>query len=307
LLITFKINNSPVLSYTNVSYVTNVAPTTNGTIMLGYSDPWDDVGDLSPGNGEGKVIYDNVSVVAISAPVIITNPTSVVVGVTSNATFSVVASTITGITNYQWYLGNNAISGATNSSYTLTASATNYGSYSVVVSDGAYSTLSAPATATPPAFVITVQPANQIAVVGGSATFSVTAPTFSGVTNYQWSSNAVAIVGGTNRTITLSALLAGSFGNPYSVVVNDGFTTNTSANATVVAGNRPALTSPVSSTGKVVYTYNTQVGPNYVVEFKTNLNSVAWVPYRTNAGTGGSISVTNSTTNSASFFRVRLQ
>lgn len=81
-LLTWKINNTVVLRYFNTNAFT--APYTNGAIMLGYNDPWDDIGNQSAGSGEACVIYDNVKVVALAASPFITPSLS---GSTLNLTF----------------------------------------------------------------------------------------------------------------------------------------------------------------------------------------------------------------------------
>ncbi|HQL80318.1 MAG TPA: PA14 domain-containing protein [Verrucomicrobiota bacterium] len=131
-LVTLRINHTTVLQYNNT------VAETSGNIMLGYNDAYDSVG-----NSLG-VIYDNVRVVQIYPPTIVTQPASTVVPAGGTANFSVVASgSTTGFTNYQWQFNGVAIPGATGSSLTLNnVQLANYGAYSVVVSDGVYSVTS---------------------------------------------------------------------------------------------------------------------------------------------------------------------
>ena len=54
--------------------------------------------------------------------------------------------------------------------------------------------------------------------------------------------------------------------------------------------------------------FPTEVGPNYIVEYKTNITDAAWIPLSTNAGTGSAVNVTDSVSNAATrFYRVRIQ
>ena len=54
--------------------------------------------------------------------------------------------------------------------------------------------------------------------------------------------------------------------------------------------------------------FNTEVGPNYVVNYKTNLLQPNWIPVSTNAGTGGLINVTNTiTSTNQGFYQLQLQ
>jgi len=79
-------------------------------------------------------------------------------------------------------------------------------------------------------------------------------------------------------------------------------------NLNVVALNPlPTITSPALIGGNFLLSYNTEVGPAYVVDFKENLTDVAWLPVSTNNGTGGIITVTNAALGSSGFYRVRLQ
>ncbi|HZZ20386.1 MAG TPA: immunoglobulin domain-containing protein [Opitutaceae bacterium] len=81
-----------------------------------------------------------------AAPQIQTQPASQSVTTGGSATFSVSAVGSTAL-SYQWNFNNNAISGATGSSYTVSgAQASDAGSYSVTVTDNAGSTTSSSAT-----------------------------------------------------------------------------------------------------------------------------------------------------------------
>src|SRR6185369_7618598 len=72
---------------------------------------------------------------AATAPTITTQPASQTVTAGSNATFSVVASGTAPLT-YQWLFNGTNISGATNSSLTLTnVQSANAGSYTVTVTN----------------------------------------------------------------------------------------------------------------------------------------------------------------------------
>jgi len=64
--ITWKMDNVEILSFINTNK--NISGFTNrsGKIMLGYNDPWDDIGNGSANSGEAAVIYDNVRVIALA-------------------------------------------------------------------------------------------------------------------------------------------------------------------------------------------------------------------------------------------------
>lgn len=237
--------NSPTLSFTNI---TN---SSNGVYFCTVS------------NLAGSATSNNITlnVVAPVTLAITSQPVSETVYATQTATFSVSANG-SGTLAYQWYTGTpgsgTAISGATSSSYTTGALTTgNSGTqYYATVSDpnctnttvtstGATLTVSGTDTAVPPTIV--VQPAGQIATVGGTATFSVTAsgsPTLA----YQWYrvpySNVEAMTAGTlitgatgtSYTVPTSATTQANDGDDYYVVVTNGYGTATSIRAVLAVG-----------------------------------------------------------------------
>ena len=308
-LITWKINNTVILSYYNTNPVASSA--TSGTVMVGYCDPWDSVANGSAGSGEGCAIIDNLQVVQLSNLPVIAGPTNALANLGGSATFAVTASTLTGVTNYQWYLNNVAIAGATGSSLTVNpVVAASFGNYLVTVNDGVYTAWSTNATlASASGPVIVTPPSNLAAVVGGSPTFSVTASTSSGTTNYQWTYYGTNLTGKTASTLTLANVQPVSFGGPYAVIVSDGLTSVTSTPAaTLTLASSPSIASPAAPGGtSFVLSFNTQIGPAYVVDFKTNLTDAVWKALETNNGTGGIITVTNTANSAHGFYRVRLQ
>jgi parallel beta-helix repeat protein len=167
------------------------------------------------------------------------------------------ANSGTGLT-YQWRNNGTAISGATASTYTATAS----GSYTVVVTSNGCSTTSA-ATAV----AVTSAPAATI-TAGGPTTFcsggsvALSANTGTGLT-YQWRLNGNAISGATASTYTASA--AGT----YTVVVANGGCSTTSAGTTVAVNAAPSATITAGGAtafctgGSVVLSANTGTGFTY--------------------------------------------
>jgi hypothetical protein len=306
-LITWKVNNTVIFSYPNTNLV--AGSYTNGTIMLGYTDPWDDLGNGSATSGEAGVIYDNVRVVSLSPPSITTQPSSIVAAAGTTTNLSVVATTVTGVTNYQWTKNGANVAGATSSTLNFAPLvSTSYGTYTVIIYDGAYSTTSASVTVTPPTPFINTQPKSRAAVQGSSPTFSVVATTFSGVTNYQWQYYGTNLSGKTTATLTLAGVQPISFGGPYTVNVSDGTTTITSAPPAFLTFAVPqTLTNSVS--GSILsMTFGTEFGPSYIVEYKTNLTDLTWTTLTTKAGTGNPATATDSLNNAPTrFYRIRLQ
>jgi len=145
----------------------------------------------------------------------------------SNATFTVAPkSTVT--VYYQWLFKDQNLPNATSSSYTIfNAQLKDQGNYRVRVENIYGSVLSDPATLT--VYVkptITVQPTNQSAVVGGSATFSVVASGYPSL-NYQWRFNDRNIIWATNSDYTINSVQATN-GGTYSVLVTNHYGSATS-------------------------------------------------------------------------------
>ena len=292
----WSLNGTNIANATNATYSFTVTPASFGTYAWSVND------------GNYLVTSSNATL-RPPALVINTQPiSSLVLPVNTATNLSVAVSTYSGVTNYQWQFNSVNLSGATTNPLNLTIRSTNYGVYRVIVSDGWNTNISTTATISPPLPVINVAPSTRAAVLGSSASFSVVATTYSGLTNYQWMYYATNLPAATNRTLTLSNLQAASFGGPYTVRVNDGTTSITSAPpATLTVAASPRLSSPVLLSAGLTFNYGTEVGPSYVVDFKSALTNGAWVPVRTNAGTGGLINVTNATSGSQGYFRIRLQ
>jgi hypothetical protein len=129
---------------------------------------------------------------------------------------------------YQWQWNGTNIANATNATLVLTnVQFTNWGNYTVLVSNGCAVTISSNAVLSvgrPPR--IMEQPASQSVELNCGATFSVSAcgaPPLS----YQWWSNGVAMAAQTNATLTIASVQAADFGS-YSVTVSNGFGTTPS-------------------------------------------------------------------------------
>ena len=181
------------------------------------------------------------------APSITTQPLGQSLGLGTSATFTVVA-TGTSPLAYQWSKNGTAITGATAASLTFSSlSASDVGSYTVVVSNALGSVGSSAASLTvisPP--IITVQPANQTVIAGAPFTLSVTASGAAPLT-YQWSKNGTAITGATSPTFALTSSAALDAGS-YRVVVSTPGASVTSNTVTVTVNTPPRITTqPPSS------------------------------------------------------------
>src|SRR5205823_2020394 len=134
----------------------------------------------------------------------------------TTANFSV-SATGTGLA-YQWFKGSSIVSGETGSSLSLAnVSATNAGTYSVVVSGTCGNSLTTSPTLTVNQNVaVTTTPMSQTNCPGTTASFSVSA-TGTGLT-YQWFKGSSIVASETGSSLSLANVSATNAGI-YSVVV----------------------------------------------------------------------------------------
>jgi hypothetical protein len=143
---------------------------------------------------------------------------------------------------YQWNKDFVPITGATNSTYTLTSATTNdAGKYSLKVSSPFISSTSNLRDVVVYEPVrITTQPASQVLPAGGTASFNVVAEGGSGLT-YRWRLNGSALPGATNNTLTVGPVGLANLGN-YTAVVSNAYSSATSDVATLQMS--PTITVP---------------------------------------------------------------
>jgi hypothetical protein len=251
----------------------------------------------------------------VPPPVIGTQPTSIVapVGTSTNLTV-VVTSTSTGVTNYQWQRNQSDIPGATSATLNFPGLVfTNYGDYRVRVDDGGLIVYSSTVTVRPPPPSVATSPTDKTVVAGLATSLSGLGITYSGVTNYQWMKGSpltnVAGANYTNITAATLNILSVQLTNagPYALRISDGynFVTSSVANLTVIS---PPIISLSLSGTTLNLSFATEVGSQYVTEWKGALTNGPWNPLVTNAGTGGVITVPTSTVpDQQRFYRVRLQ
>jgi hypothetical protein len=225
-------------------------------------------------NGAGSVVSNAVTlnVITPTTLAITSQPVSVTVYATQTATFAV-SATGTGTLTYQWYTGTpgsgTIIPGATSATYTTGAlAAGNSGTtYYVKVTDpnctdttltssAATLTVNSADTSVPPS--ITIQPTGEIASVGGTATFSVTASgpgTPPNNLTYQWyrvpyettayiaangpTAGIAIATNGTSSTYTVPSTETAltNDGDNYYVMVQNAYGGAISVNAPLAVGN----------------------------------------------------------------------
>ncbi len=201
----------------------------------------------SCGGSSAETAANSITVTTIAAaPSIATQPAAATVTAGQAATFTV-SATGGGTLAYQWRKDGVAIAGATTSTWT----ATDAGSYDVVVTNSAGSVTCTTATLTVAsasgAPVIVAQPSSQSVAVGASVTLTVSV-SGTGAMAYQWRRDGVAIAGATAVSYTIAIAKASDAGS-YDVVITNASGSATSAAATL------AITAAASTTPQSLAAY----------------------------------------------------
>ena len=181
------------------------------------------------------------------APSIITQPQDQTVSLGGTATFSVTAGGSEPL-SYQWYYNTNTpLPNATDPTLTITnVQLTNAGTYFVTVSNLAGGIVSSNAVLTintnPAGPVFVSQPASQVVLLGGTASFTASATGTQPIT-YQWNKDSTPIPGATSSTLTLTNVQPGDEGS-YTVTASNTVSTATSSAAVLTV----TTTVPVANT-----------------------------------------------------------
>jgi len=213
-------------------------------------------------NEFGVVTSSNATLTVIDGPVIVTQPVSLTVNATSNATFTV---GYTGTApSFQWYKGASPMPGEIAPGLTLlNVSQLDAASYSVVLSNAAGVVTSAAATLTViDGPVITGDPQSITNNAGTTATFVVAHDGSPSV--YRWLKNGtnlsdgLNIYGATSSSLTLSNVFGVDQG-VYSVVLSNSAAVVTSAGATLTVIDPFIAAQPVGVTNITGSTVNFSV------------------------------------------------
>ena len=253
-------------------------------------------------------------------PTINTQPISIVAAAGTTTNLAVNATTATGLATYQWQVNNGNTGANSNKLFFAPVAFGNYSTnYRVIISDGALSVTSAVVSVTPPAPTFVTSPTNKAVPRGLATSIAFVPSTYSGQTNYQWQLSSANVPAGGNyggttaQTLTIASMNPTNVG-PYKLIVNDGFTKNasggllslTSSVANLTIASNPVVAT-VRSGSSLSLQFPSELGPQYVTEWKGALTNGAWSQMVTNAGTGGLITVTTNTLSPQRFFRIRMQ
>ncbi|MDR3460674.1 MAG: immunoglobulin domain-containing protein [Verrucomicrobiae bacterium] len=187
-------------------------------------------------------------------PSIITQPQDQYISPGGSAIFSVLAGGSEPL-SYQWYYNTNTVlTNATDATLTIANVQTgNAGSYSVTISNLAGGITSSNAfltlNTTPVAPAFSSQPASQIVLVGGIASFNAMANGTAPI-SYQWNKNGVPIAGATSTALNVTNVQAGDSGSSYTVTASNSVSSVTSSVAILtVTTTVPVANSAYNLTG----------------------------------------------------------
>ena len=245
--VSLLMNGSPVLS----SFaITNGGNYTNGTVMLGYLDPVNDVSDSS-----AFVYYSNLRVVELS-PYILTQPLSLIATQGANVTLTAPTAFASAPMTNVWYTG---LTGPLVPVSTNVAAATNMpGTLSLVnVQTGTnffpvFSDIAGSVTGVVSVLEVIQGPTNLAAKAGTTVQFAVTPTGQAAPTSYQWKfgtttlANSSHYAGVTTSVLTITNVQSADIGVYSVVVVNANGTVTPSA--TLTLGPSGVTVTPASRT-----------------------------------------------------------
>ncbi|HTY87434.1 MAG TPA: immunoglobulin domain-containing protein, partial [Candidatus Acidoferrum sp.] len=188
-------------------------------------------------DSEIKALYQAGSLGKCSSipPVVASQPASQTVYAGGATSFTVAAGGSTPL-SLQWVCNGTNVTGATNSSLSLTnVQFSQAGTYNVGITNAYGSVVSSNASLTVLALAILTQPADQAAVVGQPASFSVIADSVAPL-HYQWRANGTNIIGSTNATLNLAKAQFSQAGN-YAVLITNIYGSLLSSNAVLRVNN----------------------------------------------------------------------
>ena len=290
----WRCNGTNIPGATNASLVKmNVLPADAGSYAVLVSNLVSSV--LSP-----------VSLTVYTNPIITAQPFNQSIMVSSNASFTVSASSSTPL-QYQWYFNTNTLLvGATNATYTINnAQMTNSGTYTVVVRDDFGATSSVPAYLfLNVAWAITQQPqpTNVVAFVGSSISYTVAvsgAPPFW----FRWrmNYNSYTNIGpqsATNHVFTFSSVQLTNAGR-WDVGVTNLANSSTKYSSNVFLTVMDPLTNQTARPGSnALFSFNTSTWapasttqPTYALKYQWWFNGTNLVGFGTNLSTLTNISL----------------
>jgi outer membrane protein assembly factor BamB len=194
----------------------------------------------------GYTISSNTAVVTANTPPSVSiTPNSTTIDIGQSKQFTSIISNGTLPFDYQWYLNNAPVTGATNPSWTFTpASAGSYNVYLNVTDDVGVKAKSNVATVTVnTAPSVSVSPTSAVMDVGQSKIFTSTPTGGTTPFTYQWYLNTTAVTGTNSSTWSFAPNSSGLYNIHVNVTDSAGFTAKSNIAAVTV---NPALTVAIS-------------------------------------------------------------
>jgi hypothetical protein len=230
-------------------------------------------------NAYGSAASQGATLVVDSTPLILTQPTSVVVAPGAATSFDVAADGPS--LSYQWWHNGSMVPGGTAAMLNISSALGGaQGDYYVVVSNFAGMATSTFATLTFDALSILVPPKDTTVETGYPATFSILV---SGIAPfaYQWEFNGKPIPGATGSTYTIGAATTNYAGN-YNVIVTNAYKSLSSPTAllSLTPGAVPPLLVPGRFGQSLTITFTGEAGRTYRLFSSTDLSG--WLPIATN-------------------------
>ena len=225
----WSFNGTNLLGATNnMLVITNVGPANVGTYAVRVLNLF------------GSTHSSNAVLHIGPPPVILVQPTNLVVTAGAPAMFNVVAGGVEPF-SYQWTFNHTNLLHATNNTLVITnARVSDAGTYAAEVSNSYGTTGSSNAVlfvGVPPA--ITAQPTNQTVQLGASTFFRILAAGTAPFT-YQWSFGGANLPGATSNVLVITNVQLSNAGS-YAAVVTNAFGSTSSSNALLAIAGKPVI------------------------------------------------------------------
>ncbi len=268
----WKLNGSNITGATSATYSATASTSTSGTYTCVVS-------------GTCGSVTSNSATITVGSGITISNqPVGNTYCTGDNISLSVTASGTN--LNYQWQLNGSNITGATSATYTTTASTSNAGNYTCVITgDCGSETTSTAVVTVNEGTTITQQPQSESICEGNNITFSIIT---SGVGDtYQWQFNGSNIAGATQAFYSINGISASNAGN-YTCVITSSCG-NITSNVAVLTIN----TTPTITTQPVSIDANEGDNVSFTVVVSGTGLSYQWNKNGANLSNGGNISGVN--------------
>ncbi|MBX8643895.1 MAG: PKD domain-containing protein [Thermoplasmata archaeon] len=265
--VTFTASESGGTGTISYAWTVNGASEGSGsTLSYSFSSSGSYTIEVTVTDGDGHTASASLTETVYSDPSVSISSSQNPTDVGNSVTFTASPSGGSGSYTYQWYLNDNAVSGATSSTYTTSFSSSGTNSIYVIIKDGVgnsatSSTLDETVNADPS---VSVSSSQNPTDVGNTVTFTATGSGGTGSYSYQWYLNGAAVSGATSSTYTTSFGSSGS--DSVYVILTDGIgNTATSSTLTETVNADPTVSisssqNPTDAGNSVTFTASASLG-----------------------------------------------